>query len=74
MVKLSKACFIPLDFRKGKTGNLVVPAQGNNQFSDQFTQYQEQKKFYILVLSTVIGGRVGYRGWTELCYDWLKLE
>ena len=26
MVKLSKAYYIPFDFRKGKTGNLVVPA------------------------------------------------
>ena len=54
MVKFSKACFIPLDFRKGKTGNLFVPAQGNNYFLDQFTQDQEQKKFYVLVLWTVI--------------------
>ena len=30
MVKFSKAYFIPFEFRKGKTGNLVVPAQGNN--------------------------------------------
>ena len=30
MVKFPNACFIPFDFRKGKTGNLVVPAQGNN--------------------------------------------
>ena len=74
MVKLSKAYFIPFDLRKGKTGNLVVPAQSYNQFSDYFTQYQEQKKFYILVLWTVIGGRVGYHGWTEFCDDWLKLD
>ena len=74
MVKFSKACFIPFDFRKGKTGNLVAQAQGNNQFLDQFTQDQEQKKFYILVVWTVIGGRVGYHGWTEFCYDWLKLD
>ena len=74
MVKLLKACFIPFDFRKGKTGNLVVPAQGNNQFLDQFTQDQEQKKFYILVFWTVIGGRVGYHGYTEFCYDWLKSD
>ena len=25
--KISKACFIPFDFRKGKTGYLVVLAQ-----------------------------------------------
>jgi hypothetical protein len=30
MVKFSKACFIPFDSRKGKTENLVAPAQGNN--------------------------------------------
>ena len=48
MVKFSKACFIPFDFRKGKTGNLVVPAQGKNQFLDQFTQDQEQKSFMFL--------------------------
>jgi hypothetical protein len=30
MIKFSKASFIPFDFRKGKTGNLVVPVQGNN--------------------------------------------
>ena len=74
MVKCSKDCFIPFDIRKGKTGNLFNPAQGNNQFLDQFTQDQEQKKFYILVLWTVIGGRVGYHGWTEFCYAWLKLD
>ena len=56
MVKFPKACLIPFYFRKGKTGNLVVPAQGNNQFLDQFTQDQEQKKFYILVFWTVMEG------------------
>ena len=30
MVKLAKACFTPFDFRKGKTGNLVVPDQSYN--------------------------------------------
>ena len=44
MVKLAKACFTPFDFSKGKTGNLVVPAQSYNQCLDQFTQCQEQKK------------------------------
>ena len=28
--KLSKAYFIPFDFRKGKTDKLVVPAQSYN--------------------------------------------
>ena len=74
MAKFSNACFISFDFRKGKTGNFVVPAQGNNWFLDQFPQDQEQKKFYILVLWTVLGGRVDYHGWTEFCYDWLKLD
>ena len=74
MVKLLKACFIPFHFRKGKTANFIVPAQSYNQFLLQFTQYQEQFKFYILVLLTVIGGRVCYHGWTEFCYDWLKLN
>ena len=69
-----EAYCIPFDFRKGNTGNLVAPAQSYNQFSDQFTQYQEQKKFYILVLWTVNGERVGYHGWTEFCDDWLKLD
>ena len=30
MVKFAKAYFIPFDFRKGKTGNFVVPAQSYN--------------------------------------------
>ena len=34
---------------------------------------RNRKKFDILVLWTVIEGRVGYDGWTEFCYDWLKL-
>ena len=29
---------------------------------------------YILVLWTEIGERVGYHGWREFCYVWLKLD
>ena len=62
MVNFQNPVLFRLTVGREKTGNLVVPAQRYNQFSDQFTQYQEQNKFYILVLLTMIGGRVDYHG------------
>ena len=47
MLILSKASFIPFDFRKDKTENFAVPAQSYNYFLDYFTQYYKQKKCLI---------------------------
>ena len=43
-------------------------------FADEFTQYLEQKKLYILVLWTVIGGREGYHGRVLLCLVGVALK
>ena len=40
-------------------------------FLNGFTPYYGQKKSFILVLWTVIGGKVGYHGMTCFCYFWL---
>ena len=40
----------------------------------QLSLWSDPIAFSVLVLWTVIGGRVGYHGWTEFCYDWLKLD
>ena len=37
---------------------------------DQFTQYKGQKKPYLLLLWTVVGGRVGNQAWQEFCCVW----
>ena len=72
--QVSKACVIPFKFRKGKTGNLVVPSLEQNLVFGRIYSILGAEKPYILRLLSVIGERVGYHGWTEFCYVWLELD
>ena len=74
MVKFSKTCFIPFDFRKGKLEFLLFQLRAITSFWISLLNTRKTKKFNILVLWTVIGGRIGYHGWTEICYDRMKLD
>ena len=53
-------------------GQLVPQLELYSQL--QLSLWSDPIAFSVLVLWTVIGGRVGYHGWTEFCYDWLKLD
>ena len=44
------------------------------EFVRAISSFWMKKTPYILVFWTVIGRRVGYHGWTELCYVWVELD
>ena len=59
-----------LYLKKGKTGNFVVTSSELYLCFDQFTQYQVQKKTYLLVFLTVVGGKVNHQSCQEFCCVW----
>ena len=74
-IKICFLFFLSFGLRKEKTGNLDVPIYEIYLFFlNKFSQYKGQKKPYILLMWTVIGGRVGYYSWTEFYYVWFDLD
>ena len=66
--QVSNAYVFPFGFRKGKSGNLIVPSSELYQVLGWiYSKLGKEKALYTCILD-LTGGRVGYHGWTEFCY------
>ena len=66
-------CIIPFGFRKGKTDNFSYHLRAISSFLNKFTKYKGQKKPYLLLMWTGVGGRVCYQARQDFCCVWLEL-
>ena len=62
------------EFRKGKLDIYLFQLRDIIGFFGLVYSILGTEKVLNFVLWTVIGGRVGYHGLIEFCYDWLKLD
>ena len=72
MIKLQNHCVIPFGFRKEKLTILVTSSELYLFFLSIYPILGTEKP-YLLLLWTVVGGRVGYQAWQESCCVWLEL-
>ena len=64
--------FCLFDFRKRKTDNFSYQGRAMSSLINLLNT-RDRKKPNLLLLWTVVGGRVGYQAWQEFCCVWLEL-
>ena len=71
---LESLFFFLFGLRKGKIVNLIVPSSELHLVFGWICSMLGIEKALNTLLWTLIGGRVGYHGWTEFGYVWLELD